>query len=196
MPLQTETFIGKQIAPYIADIAALRIEVFREFPYLYDGSFEYEKDYLSTYIESDRAIAVLIFDHTQVVGVSTGVPIEDEMEEIKKPLLDANYDIGSLFYCGESILQKEYRGRGIYQLFFRARENYAKRLGNFKQISFCSVVRPSDHPLRPYNYSPLNPVWKKFGYEKKSGLITSLSWKDIHQPKETQKQMQYWFKNI
>ena len=32
---------GQQIAGFQHELAALRIEVFLEFPYLYDGSFEY-----------------------------------------------------------------------------------------------------------------------------------------------------------
>ena len=39
---------GAAIAPYIDDLARLRLSVFREFPYLYDGTPEYEADHLAT----------------------------------------------------------------------------------------------------------------------------------------------------
>ena len=42
LTLKTET--GRGIEKYLHDLAKLRIEVFREFPYLYDGSPEYEKN--------------------------------------------------------------------------------------------------------------------------------------------------------
>ena len=44
----------KEIASYRDEIAKLRIEIFRDFPYLYDGDFEYEKKYLKVYEESQR----------------------------------------------------------------------------------------------------------------------------------------------
>ena len=59
---------GAAIAPYIDDLARLRLSVFREFPYLYDGTPQYEADYLSTYARSGRSLAVLAIDQGQVVG--------------------------------------------------------------------------------------------------------------------------------
>ena len=53
---------GQAIAPYIDDLAQLRITVFREFPYLYDGTTEYEARYLQTYLNSVDSIAVLALD--------------------------------------------------------------------------------------------------------------------------------------
>ena len=37
---QVQTFQGEQILAYIPAVAKLRIEVFREYPYLYDGSLD------------------------------------------------------------------------------------------------------------------------------------------------------------
>ena len=63
---------GAAIAPYIDDLARLRLTVFREFPYLYDGTPEYEADYLANYARSGRSLVVLALDDGKVVGV--GVP--------------------------------------------------------------------------------------------------------------------------
>jgi hypothetical protein len=38
-----------ELAARMNDVARLRITVFREFPYLYDGNFDYEKKYLASY---------------------------------------------------------------------------------------------------------------------------------------------------
>jgi hypothetical protein len=35
----------------VQDLAQLRITVFREFPYLYDGDLAYEQNYLRTYLD-------------------------------------------------------------------------------------------------------------------------------------------------
>ena len=65
---------GSAIAPYVPDLARLRIEVFREYPYLYDGDEAYERKYLQTYLDAPRSLAVLVYDGAQLIGASTGLP--------------------------------------------------------------------------------------------------------------------------
>lgn len=187
---------GKEITPRLRQIAELRIEIFREFPYLYDGTLEYEEKYLQTYLHSPDSIAILVIDNNEVVGASTGLPLEDETGEFQKPFLDQGYNPKNVFYCGESILKKAYRGRGIYTSFMNAREQYARQLGRFTTICFCGVVRPEAHPLRPDNYQPLDPVWKKFGYTRHPSLKTSYRWKDLMENEETEKEMVFWLKKL
>lgn len=194
--LQIKIFNGPEIEPYIPNLAKLRIEIFRDFPYLYDGSLEYEQNYLKTYTQSAVSIAVIVFDGVEPVGVSTGLPLEDESMEFKRPFIEQSYDPKKIFYCGESILKKEYRGRGFYSRFFKERENHAKSLGRFKTICFCGVVRPGEHPLRPLEYKPLNPIWEKNGYTIYPNLTTTYIWKDIDKEEETGKEMVFWLKEI
>lgn len=158
--LSITTVTGTKLKPFITDLAQLRIEVFREFPYLYDGNIDYEESYLDTYLQSDKSIAVLAFDKGRLVGASTGLPMDHEVEDFKRPFVEQVYDPSTVFYCGESILKKEYRGRGIYRRFFEERESHAKRLGGFRTICFCAVQRPAEHPLRPDHYQPLDPSGK------------------------------------
>ena len=40
-----ESVRGREIKNYLDDIASLRINVFKEFPYLYDGCINYERKY-------------------------------------------------------------------------------------------------------------------------------------------------------
>lgn len=40
---------GPDALSHLEQIAKLRIEVFSEWPYIYDGDFEYETTYLKTY---------------------------------------------------------------------------------------------------------------------------------------------------
>jgi hypothetical protein len=83
---------GPEIEAYIPDLARLRIEVFRDFPYLYDGTTEYEERYLHTYVESPESVVVLALDGERAVGASTGLPMEDETPEFKRPFLEHGYD--------------------------------------------------------------------------------------------------------
>lgn len=147
--MQLETVVGDALAPYIPDLARLRMTVFRDYPYLYDGSEAYEAEYLRTYTAAGQAIAVLARDGDAIVGASTGVPLAAETETLVRPFAALGLDPATVFYCGESVLLPAWRGRGIYRAFFAAREAYARELGGIAWMSFCGVVRPENHPLRP-----------------------------------------------
>src|SRR5690242_19351414 len=47
--IRIERATGAAIEGYLDVLAALRIRVFREYPYLYDGSLAYEQEYLASY---------------------------------------------------------------------------------------------------------------------------------------------------
>lgn len=194
--LQTLHLSGPEIAPHLADLARLRITIFREFPYLYDGTEEYEARYLQTYINSPDSIAVLVVDENRIVGASTGLPMSHEEPSFQKPFVEQGYDPQTLFYCAESVLLPEYRGRGIYKTFFQGRENHARKLGGLTHATFCGVERPADHPLRPANYMPLDAIWRKFGYEQHPELRTTYVWKDINDNTESPKPMVFWTKAL
>jgi GNAT superfamily N-acetyltransferase len=197
----TDTFTfkrlnGAAIAPHVPDLARLRIEVFREFPYLYDGDEEYERKYLQTYVNSPRSLAVLVYDGADLIGASTGLPMQDETPEFQRPFVEHGYDIGKIFYCGESVLRKAYRGRGIYKHLFEAREHHAASLPGIELCTFCGVRRPLDHPLRPADYTPLSAIWQRFGYAEHPELETQYVWKDIDAAEPTAKTMRFWTKRL
>jgi len=191
-----ERLSGKQIADHLNGLAQLRIEIFREFPYLYQGDEDYERHYLQTYIQSPRSICTLVYEGDLLVGATTGLPLDDEIPAVRKPFLDAGYNLSKIFYCGESVLKKSHRGRGIYKHLFRAREDHARALGGFEITSFCCVQRPADHPLRPSDHVPLNDIWNRFGYREHPELETEFDWKDIDRPEATRKRMRFWLKPI
>lgn len=194
--IQIKSLSGCELTPFVSDLARLRIAVFRDFPYLYDGTPEYEEHYLQTYLKTDESVIILALDGSRVIGASTGLPMEHETAEFQQPFVDNGYDPAKVFYCGESVLLKEYRGKGIYKAFFQGREGQARKLGRFDWCSFCCVQRPSDHPLRPADYVPLDEVWTKFGYVRHPELQTSYSWKDVDQSEETAKPMVFWLKSV
>ncbi len=196
MAVTTTTVSGPALEAWVDALAQLRITVFREFPYLYDGDRSYEERYLRTYVRSSNAMAVLALDGETVVGASTGLPMSHETEEFIAPFIAAGYDPAQVFYCGESILLAPYRGQGLYRRFFAGREAYARALPGMKQICFCAVQRAADHPLRPADYQPLDPVWRHFGYQPQPALTAHYSWKDIDQPRATRHALRFWLKNL
>ena len=58
MTLRVESFLGADVARYLPAIAVLRIEVFHDWPYLYDGSIEYEERYLASYTNPGAMVAI------------------------------------------------------------------------------------------------------------------------------------------
>lgn len=187
---------GPTLNQYIDDLAQLRMQVFRDFPYLYDGDLAYEARYLKTYIEAPDSVIVLAFDGDKVVGASTGVPLRHEMDEVKQPFLDAGLNIDEIFYCSESVLLSEYRGQGAGVAFFNHREAHAESLEGMKYSCFCAVQRPDNHPARPADYQPLDQFWRNRGYQKRSELATHFSWKEIGESEESLKPMTFWMKPL
>lgn len=147
---------GAEIEPHIDDLARLRIQVFREFPYLYDGNLDYEAEYLATYVRSADSLCVLVRDEGRVVGASTALPLADETEEFQQPFIAAGWNPARIFYCAESVVLPAWRGRGLGVRFFAEREAHAHTLARFDWCAFCAVQRPADHPRRPADYQPLD----------------------------------------
>jgi GNAT superfamily N-acetyltransferase len=191
------TFIRKTGAEFISifdDLAALRIAVFRDFPYLYEGNITYEKEYLQTYANSERSFLFAVYDGSKMVGATTCIPLTDETAEVQAPFLQAGIPLDSVFYFGESILLPSYRGLGLGHRFFDEREAHARHFGTYFMTCFCAVERPIDHPLRTSDYQPLDVFWTKRGYSKRADLQSNFEWLDIGQERSTLKKMIYWTK--
>ena len=186
---------GTALEDALEDVARLRISVFRDWPYLYDGSMEYEWDYLQAYRESANAILVGAFDGDSLVGASTGTPMEDHADDFAAAFDGTGHDLRTIFYCAESVLLPGYRGHGIGHAFFDAREAHARALGR-RYSAFCGIVRPAEHPLRPADYAPLDPFWRKRGYDPVDGAVATFRWKDIDRPDETDHRLQFWMRRL
>ena len=177
----------------IDDLARLRIAVFRDYPYLYDGSLDYERRYLVPYAETVGGVIVAAFEGDRMVGAATALPLTDETEAVKAPFRAAGIPFDTVYYFGESVLLPDYRGRGIGHAFFDGREAQARALG-YPLCAFCAVVRPEDHPRRPADYRPLDGFWRKRGYEPRPDLETTFSWSDLDDEHETAKPMRFWLR--
>jgi GNAT superfamily N-acetyltransferase len=184
-----------EIDAALPQLGSLRIRVFRDWPYLYEGSEAYERDYVRAFAAAPDAVLVAAFDGAVIVGAATASPMAAQEAEVRAPFEAAGHDIASLFYFGESVLLPAYRGRGIGHAFFDAREAQARASGA-TAASFCAVVRPADHPLRPAGYRPLDDFWRKRGYAPVPGLATNFGWRDIDRPKETGHSMQFWMRAL
>jgi GNAT superfamily N-acetyltransferase len=193
--MEFKTYIGKEIAEVLTPLGELRIAVFQDYPYLYEGSLDYEKDYLQTYVAAPESLVFSVWDKGQIVDATTCIPLKDETEEVRRPFEQAGIDVATVFYFGESILLHEYRGRGLGKRFFEARETHAASLRQYRELYFCSVERPGNHPLKPTTYQPLDAFWQSQGY-RPSPLYSFFEWKDIDETTPSAKKMNYWCKKM
>jgi GNAT superfamily N-acetyltransferase len=184
-----------ELAGNLDGLADLRIRVFADWPYLYDGDRDYEARYLGTYLDSAGGIVVGARDGDRLVGAATGTPLEDHADEFGAALATSGIPLTQVFYCAESVLLPEYRGRGIGHRFFDLREAHARALGR-RYACFCAVVRPADHPARPADYRPLDGFWRSRGYAPLPGAIARFRWKDHGNTRETEKPMQFWLRDL
>lgn len=185
-----------EYARYRSDVARLRIDVFRAFPYLYDGDVGYEERYLETYAQSSGSLWVVALDGDTVVGASTGLPLADEDDAFKRPFVERGTDPQRVFYFGESVLLPNYRGLGLGHRFFDAREAHARGVGGFDWTAFAAVDRDASDPRRPPGHRDNDVFWLKRGYARQPGMSFHLSWKEIGEQSESEKSLTYWLRGM
>ena len=193
--MRVAALTGDALAAALPDVARLRVNVFRDWPYLYDGDLAYEETYLQSYRASPRAIVVGAFDGDALVGASTGTPLADHADDFSRAFAATGLNLDRIFYCAESVLLPAYRGRGLGHRFFDLREAHARRHG-FTKCCFCAVQRPADHPARPFDARPLDPFWRARGYAPLTGVVAEFEWKDVGLESQTAKPLQFWIRDL
>ncbi len=186
---------GPDLEAALDGVASLRIAVFRDWPYLYDGSLDYEREYLRTYRDSPGALLVGAFHGDRLVGASTSTPMEDHAEAFAGPLRQIGLPVETILYGAESVLLPAYRGRGLGHRFFDLREAHARALGR-THVAFCSVMRPDDHPMRPATFRTNDAFWMGRGYRPLEGVFAEFAWKDLGDTAETMKPLQFWLRAL
>lgn len=194
--IEVRTFIGAAIAPHLDAVAALRIAVFRDWPYLYVGDRDYERKYLATYAESRESLFVLAFDGERVIGASTGIPLSDETAAFQKPFVEHGIDLADVFYFGESVLLRDYRGHGLGHRFFDEREGYARQLDRFKLTAFCAVERETFDPRKPEGFRGNEVFWNKRGYQRRDDMFCEVDWQEIGAVASTPHRLRFWLRTL
>lgn len=193
--IEVRALASAEIAARLDEIAALRIAVFRDWPYLYDGDPDYERRYLQPYVDSPGAVVAGAFDGQRLVGAATGTPMADHAADFAAALAGIGIPLSDIFYCAESVLLPDFRGHGIGHRFFDIREGHARDLG-CRYVAFCGVVRPDDHPARPAGARSLEPFWRGRGYAPVPGAVAEFAWRDLGEAEETKKPLQFWIKAL
>ena len=188
-------YTGPAIAAQMRSLSTLRMTVFRAWPYLYDGSLPSEADTLSSFAQSKTAGIAIAYDGSGPVGASTCVHMPEEDAHITLPFRDADIDLASICYFGESVLLDAYRGQGIGVRFFELREAHALTIPGVTTAAFCAVQRPDDHPLKPPGTIPLDAFWRKRGYAP-TDLTCKMIWKQIDTADKVANTLRFWTKSL
>lgn len=193
--LLIETLTGSAICGHVDALAALRIGVFREWPYLYEGSQAYERRYLERYGDCADSVVVLARDGGAVVGASTGLPLLAADADFQAAFTGTDYVPEEVYYFGESVLLPDYRGQGAGRRFFEERQAQARACGA-AWAAFCAVERGADDARRPPAYRPLDAFWKRLGYVKQPGMQAHFDWKEVGQAEESRHALTFWLKPL
>lgn len=182
--------------PHLKALAQLRIDVFKEYPYLYQGSYAYEEAYLSKFLRTPKAYIIAIFDEGRLVGSLTGLPLVAEEAPFQAPWLTEYGAIHRLYYISEVLLYPDYRGQGLGKALFRQAEAAIEAKHCFEGITFATVIRPPQHPLKPATFRSSDPFWRDLGYQPQADKIGFIPWQDLNETSESLKSMQFWYKAL
>lgn len=193
--LRIERLTGPGLRALLPEVARLRIEVFRDWPYLYDGDQESEARFLAAFAASPGAVVVLARAGDMVVGAATCQPMAEAPAAVQAPFLAAGMDPARLCYFGESVLHVGFRGQGAGVAFFEHRIAAAREAG-LSQAAFCAVRREPSDPRRPTGYAPLDGFWARRGFAPTPGLAIGMSWREVSGGVEVPHWLDVWLRDL
>ncbi len=81
--IQIKTVPVAQAKYHEQEIAEMRLKLFSEYPYLYEGTHDIEQQYLQRYFISNQSLVVLVFNKEKIVGLSLGLPLIESTPHIR-----------------------------------------------------------------------------------------------------------------
>ncbi len=186
---------GAAVSDALTDLASLRLDIFTEYPYLYQGRREDELTYLATNAEAPEACAILAYDGLTVIGAVTGMPLDHEDARMLDAFAGTTFPLKEIYYVGELLFRPAFRNCGLGQKLLARMEHYIQSLGSYRKITCATVVRPEDHPLCPCDYIPISRFLARTGFARLSGVATYYTWRETDGIKRDHA-MQFWIKDL
>jgi GNAT superfamily N-acetyltransferase len=183
MNIEIQLYQGEKLNAEIGVLSDFRLRYFREFPYLYVGTKEYEKDYLATYLSDPTTRLLLARDRDKngmVVGVAIGTMLSPELKILCQTDEFSQYTefmSEQFFYFGEMIFVPEYRSKGVGKQLSEELKEVGRKQGA-DRFCFFAVDRVRDDIRRPADYVDSDVFFQKFGFEK-TNISVSYDWPTI-----------------
>ncbi len=177
---------GDHLEQLIPEIAKARLELFKEFPYLYEGTYENESKYLKDFACNPKSIILTAHEGDKLIAFVTATAVESgfELTEAIKDLMQGQgIDTGKYFYISEMMVYPEFRSFELQNKLKKDIENYALK-NNYSKTCFLSVFRENDHPLRPERYKEVSRLWK-FNKYHKTEISTEFEWNTVQKDSES-----------
>lgn len=193
--IRIRVFDGQSARAYFDDIARIRLTLFKEYPYLYEGTVAREAENFEPYFMSQRVTILLVFDNDQVVGFINSIPLEEEDAGTKAPFIEQGLPIEKYVYIGEVMLYPHYRGLGIAKTSLAFLEQKARTEG-FEYTTFITVERPEDHPCKTHGYQPLDAMWQHLGYARIPNAYAYYTWSQVDTQTPTNNVLAVWSKKL
>lgn len=199
-PYSIKLLTNQEVTPLLPFVASLRINVFREYPYLYDGNFKEEMDDLEHCAQLPHNAIAIAYHKNTPIGFLYGIPLVEFQSHFENPVIDLfkekNLQPETCYYFADVIILPEHRGNHLTKKLFDVLEAYAQENG-YSSASFITENHEV-HPLKPVDYKSLAPLWTYLQY-KKTGLQSEGSWQ-THQPDGSIKKQKHladiWFKQL
>lgn len=192
---------GSAIEPYLTQLGSLRITVFREYPYLYDGTMDYEKEYLAPLVRSPDSLAVVVKDDTSVVGFSSATPLSATHQELQNPFSGHDIDPTRVLYLAEFVLLPSFRGKGLGRMLMEKNIAHAEEANRFDTIALCAVDRTNYAVPPPPAYRSPDNLWRAAGFTRAGengtpSITASFAWRVVGDSHETAHPMVFWLRAV
>lgn len=189
---------GTEIKNYSDELAKMRLEYFKEYPYLYRGDLENERKNFRNLADNWRSILLIALEGQEIAAVSTATPLDSGYVDVPQDIFrNMGFINQDLYYFGEIIVHQKFRGIGLASQIFKEQEDFAGILG-YQAVCFLAVEREQNHPLKPVDYQENDSIWEHLGYQKTNKEVF-LEWPTAQSNgtvENTKNKLVFWIKVI
>ena len=186
---------SSNIESCLEPLAALRLEIFREYPYLYEGLREDELCYLKSYVAAPDACVILSQESGTIEGAVTGMPLIHEDAQMLSAFTENSLDVEGFYYVGELLLYQAFRNRGLGSKLLGQMEAHIRSLGKYCKLTCATLERPDDNPARPLESTPITRFLAHSCFVMLPGVTTQFPWRETDGVKR-EHLMQFWVKEL
>lgn len=187
---------GKELLSNIPELTKLRLTIYREYPYLYEGDPLFEESYVSLFANSSDALLIVAKVGNRIVGALSGLPLDSAQKEIQDVFLASKMKLKECYALCDVVVLKEYRNRRVATILYEEFANQLRKMKRYKKVVLWQIVRAQDDPKRPNDYFSPDNFFGKQGFKKHPEYTCVLRWKEISEKEERAHRFEFWLKDL